>query len=67
MFQPRRCNGGPSNRGADRRVQGGLRPVRQGRGRHHQHQGARHGHELPRPEAHTSGQHVSTTGDSEYY
>ncbi len=42
--------GRPVDRRADRRVQGGLLPVRQGRRRYHHHQGVGHRHEVPRAE-----------------
>ena len=42
-------------RGADRRVQGGLLPVRQGRRWHDHDEGARHGDALARPEPDRGG------------
>lgn len=39
--------GRPVDRGTDRRIQGGLLAVRQGRGRHHHHQRTGHGDEVP--------------------
>mmetsp|Transcript_2177 Transcript_2177/g.7335 ORF Transcript_2177/g.7335 Transcript_2177/m.7335 type:complete len:281 (-) Transcript_2177:46-888(-) len=51
--------GRPIDRGANRRVQGGLLPLRQGRRRHHHHQGARHRDALPRakPDGGRAGRH----------
>ncbi len=42
--------GRPVDRRADRRIQGGLLPLRQGWRRHHHHQGVGHRHEVPRAE-----------------
>ncbi len=47
--------GWPTDGRTDRRVQGGLLPVRQGRRRHHHHQGAWHRHEVARTEPDRGG------------